>query len=108
MALINCDECNHKVSDKAAVCSACGSPVSTAKETSAAGAQIKTVQEINKRFKLHSQLSASLFIVGLSWIVVWSGIPNLQGERSSVPGYLMLGGLIWYIVNRFRIWWHYK
>jgi len=106
MALINCGECNHEVSDKAEACPKCGAPIATARETSAAGAQIRTVQETSKKFKLQTLISVSLIIIGVVWLISVSNNP--QSEPSAMPGLFIFIGLVWYIINRFRIWWHHK
>ena len=106
MALINCSECNHEVSDKAESCPKCGAPIATARETIAAGAKIRTVQETSKKFKLQTLISASLIIIGFVWVIGAANTP--QSEPSSIPALIIFIGLIWYVVNRFRIWWHHK
>ncbi len=106
MALINCSECSTEVSDKAESCPKCGAPISGAREAIAAGAQIKTVQETSKKFKLQTLISVSLIIVGIVWLFTISSEPN--NESSGIPGLLIFIGLVWYVINRFRIWWHHK
>ncbi len=106
MALIKCNECNQEVSDKAESCPKCGAPIASAQETKAAGVQIRTVQETSKKFKLQSLLSISLIIIGFVSLSVTSSNP--QNEPSTIPVLLIVFGLIWYVVNRFRVWWHHK
>ena len=106
MALINCSECNHEVSDKAEACPKCGAPIAQARETVAAVTHVKTVQETSKKFKLQTLISVSLIIIGFAWIIAVANNP--QSESSEMPLLFIIVGLIWYIVNRFRIWWHHK
>jgi uncharacterized membrane protein YvbJ len=103
MALINCGECGDEVSDKAPTCPKCGVPIATMKEAQAAGTQINTVQEISKKFKLQAMLSGFCIIVGFVWL---TAAPT--AEEKSIPGILIFVGLVWYLVNRFRIWWHHR
>ena len=105
MALINCSECNHEVSDKAEACPKCGAPIAGAKESVAAGTQIKTIQETSKKFKLQTLISVSLIIIGVIWVIPMVNAPQ---SNPTIPILLICIGLIWYIVNRFRIWWHHK
>lgn len=105
MALINCSECNHEVSDKAEACPKCGAPIANARESVAAGTQIKTIQETSKKFKLQTLISVFLFIIGVVWVMA---VANAPQSNPTIPGLLIFIGLIWYIVNRFRIWWHHK
>jgi len=106
MALIKCRECNHEVSDKAEACPNCGAPVAAARETVAAGTQIRTIQETSKKFKLQTLISVSIIIIGVVWLMAVKDDP--QSEPSVMPGLLIVVGSVWYIVNRFRIWWHHK
>ena len=107
MPLINCSECNHEVSDKAVSCPKCGAPISGAQEARAAGTNINTVQETSKKFKLQSLISASLIIIGVVWATS-STSGDTTSEPSVIPGMFITIGLVWFVVNRFRIWWHHK
>jgi lipoprotein signal peptidase len=105
MALINCNECSNKVSDKAPSCPKCGSPIANIQETIAAGVSLSTVQETSKKFKLQSLISALMIIVG----VVLSVINAKNGQEiSGISILLITSGFIWNIINRIRIWWHHK
>lgn len=106
MALIKCNECGNEVSDKAMSCPKCGAPIASAQETKAAGTQIKTVQETSKKFKLQSILSVLLIIIGFVMLSATGGVSN--SEPSIFPVLFIAVGLIWFLVNRFRIWWHHK
>ncbi len=106
MALINCSECHQEVSEKAESCPKCGTPVASARETFAAGTQIKTVQETSKKFKLQTVISVLLIIIGVAWLISISNNP--QGESSAMPSLSIFIGLVWSLINRFRIWWHHK
>ena len=106
MALIKCSECGHEVSDKAASCPKCGAPIAGASETLAAGVQIKTIQETSKKFKLQTILSVSLIIISFFWLM--AELSGHEDEHSGMPMLLILIGLFWYTINRFRIWWHHK
>lgn len=102
MALINCNECNHEVSDKAPACPKCGVPISTMQETIAAGTQINTVQETSKKFKLQSLMSTALFVIGMVWLM------NVDSESKGIPALLIFVGIVWHLINRVRVWWHHK
>ncbi len=106
MALISCSECGHEVSDRAESCPKCGAPIAGAVEAVAAGAPIRTIQETSKKFKIQALMSVGLVVVGFIWMA--SASSGSWSARSPVPGLLALIGLIWYTVNRFRIWWHHK
>jgi uncharacterized membrane protein YvbJ len=108
MALINCGECGKEVSDKAANCPNCGAPIASAKETRAAGAPLTTVQETSKKLKLQIVVSSIMFWIGSIWIMVVAQSPAIT-EKSYNTAIILLGvGITWYIITRFRIWWHHK
>ncbi len=109
MALINCPECNNQVSNTAESCPHCGAPIAGAKEGLAAGAPIKTVQETSKKLKLQILISSIMFWVGIIWLFI--EINNVKingGEPSQTPNFLLLIGIIWYVVTKVRVWWHHK
>ncbi|MFV8816677.1 hypothetical protein [Haliea sp. E17] len=107
MALINCPECNKEVSDKAPACPGCGAPIVAAKESSGSGvAELTTVQETSKKFKLQSLISVSLFLLGVFILMLNAGPQD--PKMAAAGSWSLLIGVIWYCVNRFRIWWHHK
>ena len=107
MALINCKECKIEVSDQATSCPHCGAPIAAAHESKAAGAPLTTVQETSKKLKLQIVIASLLFWAGVIWLFVDHNSIVRPGESIAAP-LMTLGGLIWYITTRFRIWWHHK
>ncbi len=103
MAIIKCGECNNDVSDKATACPKCGAPVFKSGENIAADAKLNTVQETSKKFKLQSLLSVLTLIIGF----VLAGTSE-DPVYTSIAIFLIIMGMGWYIINRFRIWWHHK
>ena len=109
MALINCPECNNQVSSIAESCPHCGAPIAGAKEGQSAGAPIKTIQETSKKLKLQILISSLVFWVGVIWIFAEiNGAKYSADDPSSIPALMIFVGLVWYLVTRFRIWWHHK
>lgn len=113
MALINCPDCNHQVSDAAPACPSCGRPIAGAAEAQAAGAPLQTVQETSKRLKAHTLLGWLLILAG--GLMAWGATKAMETAEGGNLGvvvalglYAMLGGLVWLIVTRIRIWWHHK
>ena len=104
MALISCPECSKEVSNSAPSCPNCGVGIASLKEAKAAGAPLTTVQETSKKLKLHTLISILAIIIGVVW---WIGTPE-GNEPSGIAILLVAGGLVWYLVTRFRIWWHHK
>lgn len=105
MAIITCAECGGKVSDKADTCPHCGAPVSRAKETAAAGQTITTVQQTSKKLKMHTLISLSIGIIGFLMVI---GTASAEQEPSALGSLMALVGFVWFIVTRFRIWWHHS
>ncbi len=106
MAMINCPECKKRVSDTATACPHCGAPITGAREGTAAGAPLTTVQETSKKFKLQILLAALAFWGGL--VFLFQGNDTAEGAANIWPMIAMLFGLIWYIATKFRVWWHHK
>ena len=104
MALISCPECNKDVSSSAPSCPNCGVGIASLRETKAAGASLTTVQETSKKLKLHTLISVLEIVIGVVWLIA---TPE-GGEPSGLAIFFVAGGLLWYFVTRFRIWWHHK
>lgn len=107
MALVNCSECDNSVSDKATSCPKCGAPIASLKEINVVGEKLNTVQETSKKFKLQTLMSVSMIVVGILWVAA-SSDPETTQHSSPIPAFMVMVGFIWYVVNRFRIWWHHK
>jgi hypothetical protein len=105
MALINCFECDHQVSDKAASCPHCGVPLNKANRRVGTTIEINTVEETAKRFKLQKILSITLAVLGLVGGVF--GDKDANGDFGLFWVFVSLVGCSWYVVNRMRIWWHH-
>lgn len=106
MALINCPDCNKEISDKAPTCPGCGAPIAKDQEAAGSGvAHLITTQETSKHLKIHSLVSGAMMIIGFTWVIVAT---QANAEPSAIPSFMIGIGMIWYIVNRFRIWWHHK
>jgi uncharacterized membrane protein YvbJ len=107
MALVSCPECNRKVSDRATACPQCGCPIS---QTSMQVGTEKPIELTAKRFKLISLFSVLAVIFGLLLVVLSTA--TTTSERgvpiAMVGSFLFIFGLISFIINRIRIWWHHK
>ena len=112
MPLINCPDCGRKVSDQATICPDCGRPIAgnNASLDSLSVGDETPIELTSKRFKLISAFSIAAIILGI--ILIASAPPDSEtGEASSLGifGILFLfAGILSYIVNRARIWWHHK
>jgi uncharacterized membrane protein YvbJ len=108
MALINCPECAKKVSDAASVCPNCGVAIASKREAQKAGASLTTIQETSKKLKLQTLGAVLAIIIGVVWLIGQMNSGQGAGEPGAIPMLFIVGGLGWYFVTRFRIWWHHK
>lgn len=108
MALVSCPECKHQVSNTAAACPQCGAPVAEASGSKAAGVPLTTIQETSKKLKLNIVFSSTLFWIGLVWAFAINNAADQNVEPSVIPSFFVLVGIVWYLITRFRIWWHHK
>jgi len=104
MALVACAECGKDVSTQATSCPHCGAPVSSA----AVGSPVRTIELTSKRLKLHELFSVLLLLVGLIWTISASQSSAGRDGAGVLPGVLLAAGFVWFVVTRFRIWWHHK
>lgn len=104
MALVTCPECGNQVSGSAVACPKCGFGMSGARETKATGRPLTTIQETSKRLKLHTLGAIGIMILGLLWLI---GTLQADSASTGAPGLIMVGGIVWLAVTRFRIWWHH-
>jgi Tfp pilus assembly protein PilZ/uncharacterized membrane protein YuzA (DUF378 family) len=104
MALINCPECNNKVSDAVPTCPKCSTPIAGAKEGKTAGVQLTIFQEAGKRLKIQKVFSLLLLFIGLFWSFrVVASIILQDGKISSIPFILVFLSLVWLIIISIRL-----
>jgi len=106
MALIQCPECSKEVSDKAPTCPKCGAPIAAASVDREVGVNLTTVQATSKRLKAQMLLAALSLSVGIVWVILAANAS--EPTSLAVPTSLFVGGLVWYAITRFRIWWHHE
>ncbi|RUO34935.1 zinc ribbon domain-containing protein [Aliidiomarina soli] len=104
MAIVNCPECNKKMSDKAAVCEHCGFVVD--------GLDANTLERKRRRARADyiNKLTAQSMLAMLVFVVGIGGLFYFRDDTSPDPTWqsqisigLMAIGFIWYIVNRVRL-----
>jgi len=105
MALIQCEECGHKVSDKAPSCINCGYPIAGNLEVKAIGTPVTTMQETSKAIKSHMVIATCMILGGCTVSLVSAGSQSAGGTSLGI--WLMLLGFIWYLITRVRGWWHH-
>jgi uncharacterized membrane protein YvbJ len=97
MALTQCNECGHEVSDKAATCPKCGNPIARTHNPKETGERVVTVQATAKSIKTQQLLATILCCVGIVLIIA----------ENSAGALLVVGGIGWFILTRFMAWWHH-
>jgi len=106
MALITCPECGAQVSNHAENCPKCAYPIMRG-TTQAHDEIVQTVEQTSKKLKLQLLIS-SLLCMG-SLLVMLSSCSEPQarsdGMASGTLGFFV--GLIWFMIVRFKIWWHH-
>lgn len=104
MALVKCPECSTQVSTAASACPKCGAPIATP----GIGTPLSTIQQTSKRLKVHIIFSSLAFWIGLIWLLIVINSDNPPPNSSPIPVLLILIGLVWFLITKFRIWWHHK
>ena len=105
MALVKCPECDTQVSTAASACPKCGAPIAT----QGIGTPLSTIQQTSKRLKAHIIFSSLAFWIGLVWLLIVINSDSKTPDTSTpIPVLLLLIGLIWFLITKFRIWWHHK
>jgi len=107
MALINCPDCQQEISDSAPSCTNCGRPIASASDVRGAGTSLMTTQGTAKRFKIQGLFATALIIIGIVWLITAVNA-NPEGSGSDYGAGILTVGILWYIVNRVRIWWHHS
>jgi hypothetical protein len=107
MALVACADCGTQVSTRATACPKCGAPVGAPAPASTEALppdakEVVTTQLTSKALK-QQQLFAGLLCV----VSVIGMIASDSGGGKAFWVFGLLGGLVWFIVTRFRAWWHH-
>lgn len=104
MAIVNCPNCNTKISDKAAVCDKCGFVLD--------GLDAQALERKRRRHKAdqlnklttQSMLAMLLFVAGIAGIFYFRDTTSPDPTwQSQVALAVTVIGFVWYIVNRMRM-----
>ena len=105
MSLIKCPECGTQVSTAASACPKCGAPIAT----QGIGTPLSTIQQTSKKLKAHIIFSSLAFWIGVIWLLIFiNSDPKTPNASPTIPVLLLLTGMIWFLITKFRIWWHHK
>jgi len=67
-----------------------------------------TTQLTAKRFKIQIILSLLAFLIGIIWFFASFDGEGENPSPSSVALILSVVGIGWFLITKFRIWWHHK
>jgi len=99
MALIDCPECHAQVSDQAGSCIKCGFPF---KALAAQKSRVQTIEQTGKKYKRVTLFSLFGSFVGII-IIIGSHSDSLL----SFGFFLIIAGLLIWLVNATLSWWHH-
>lgn len=111
MSIINCPECNKKISDQAPTCPECGYPMAANQGPVSHSRKVITIEKTSQKYKI--QMIASIALMLLSMISCIIFFPSLKSSNNNISGPMQVGalmfwaGLIWFIVVRILAWWHH-
>jgi DNA-directed RNA polymerase subunit M/transcription elongation factor TFIIS len=96
-----CPACGETILAVALKCKHCGEVLSVSAQKRESS--VVTIQRTSKPLKAQKLMAIGAMCLGL--------LVAMAGEKSSVAlavgGILLVGGLVWLIVTRVRIWWHH-
>ena len=71
--------------------------------------QLTNIKGKPKNLKLQSAIAVTMLIVGLAWAIWLSSNPvGNDTTASDIAIVIATVGLLWWIVNRIRLWWGRK
>jgi len=110
MALINCPECNHEISDKAISCPRCAFPLASSKEVInseiSSVPPVQTIELTGKDLKKKSLVGFIIVIIGLFVLLISIFSGFLTGAFIGFAGVII--GAIYYFVIDTKIWYQHK
>lgn len=101
MAIINCPECDTKISDKAEKCPKCAYPISCTQTQE----KIQTIELTSKKYKKEMIFAVIATIIG---IIIMVSTASEGSDWASFGGLLMFVGIVCLFVVKIKVWWHHK
>jgi hypothetical protein len=100
MALINCPECGHEVSDKAFTCPNCGNPLRKQSPVN--------IEQTKKKWKIFKIAAFLLFILGAFLIIKGLLGKNLEDLRFWIGVSVEFIALVLALIGKIGAWWNNK
>ena len=98
MALTNCPDCSHQISDQAHACPKCGHPITSA----------KNVYVTNVRKGKGKKLIGGILIIVALLMAAGSAGKSTSSGTSAFGGLMLFVGIILLIYGKIEHWWHWK
>jgi hypothetical protein len=108
MALIPCPECKQSVSTSAANCPHCGCPITQRLSAAEIGTTVTTTELTAKKLKGRLLIALGIMAVGTVSCVGSASGPGEPGAGFALGTLAFIAGFTYWMVTRFRIWWHHK
>lgn len=109
MAVEKCPKCEDQVLDNKYGCPGCGyvKPNKPEMKNQPDETKIDT-KTTAKNLQIQGLLSVLIFVVGLLWFFLTTEDYQQRDEINVIALVMFIGGFIWYIATRFRIWHQHK
>ena len=104
MALINCPECQKKISSEAVACVGCGFPIKKLNYHEERGG-VKTVELTSKKWKLTKLIAWIIIIIGLFILLTGFSDERPSDLRILVAGCIIFTGLWFLFIGKIGAWW---
>jgi uncharacterized membrane protein YvbJ len=104
MTLIICPDCSSEVSDIAVSCPKCGRPISIPSVSNTAESHLTTIEKTSKNLKLADLVSRLIIYISVILLLFYPK-DSLIFMNASIIFFI---GIVAYLINKIRIWWHHK
>ena len=101
MAIISCPFCQHKISDKAAVCGKCGNVLGEVSAEELHRIQRERKSALANQLNNHAMLSLLMFLSSFIWY--YYRTPEPESIEMFLVYALMISGCGWYLLTKVRI-----
>lgn len=108
MIVEKCPKCENQVLDNKGGCPACGylksKKAESKEQKNQPGETNITPENTSKSLQIQGIIALAFLIVGVFWFFLTADDYRQREEINLIALLMFVGGLIWYILTRFRIW----
>jgi len=98
-----CPYCAEEIQDDAIVCKYCKSDLT---KLTPSTKSVQTIELTSKKYKKKYLYSSLLIVIGLMMTI--GGFGRGSTAAGVIGSFLMLIGIILFIVTKVQVWWHHK